>query len=100
YLTKPFNPKEFSARIKALLRRQAQPKGIQHFENGAIIAEKYQIISLIGEGGVGLVYKAHHKFLDKLVALKLLRGEYASDPIVISRFRREAKAADSLDHPN
>lgn len=100
YLTKPFNPKEFSARIKALLRRQIQPKGIQHFENGAIVAEKYQIISLIGEGGVGLVYKAHHKFLDKLVALKLLRSEYASDPIVISRFRREAKAADSLRHAN
>ncbi len=100
YLTKPFNPKEFSARIKALLRRQLQPRGIQHFENGAIIADKYQIISLIGEGGVGMVYKAHHKFLDKLVALKLLRGEYASDQVVVSRFRREAQAVDSLKHPN
>lgn len=100
YLTKPFNPKEFSARIKALLRRSSQPKGIQHFENGALVAEKYQIISLIGEGGVGVVYKAHHKFLNKLVALKLLRPEYASDQIVVSRFRREAQAADSLKHPN
>ena len=100
YLTKPFNPKEFSARIKALLRRSSQAKGIQHFENGAIVAEKYQIISLIGEGGVGVVYKAHHKFLNKLVALKLLRPEYASDQIVVSRFRREAQAADSLKHPN
>lgn len=100
YLTKPFNPKEFSMRIKALLRRQGQPKGLVHFDNGAIIADKYQIISLIGEGGVGVVYKAHHKFLDKLVAIKLLRPEYASDAVVVSRFRREAQAADSLKHPN
>ncbi len=100
YLTKPFNPKEFSMRIKALLRRQQQSKGLLHFENGSLIAEKYQIISLIGEGGVGVVYKAHHKFLDKLVALKLLRAEYASDQVVVARFRREAQAVDSLKHPN
>ena len=59
-----------------------------------------EILELIGRGGMGLVYKARQRRLDRLVALKVLHTELASDPAFSERFLREAQALAKLSHPN
>ncbi len=59
-----------------------------------------EILELIGKGGMGAVYKARQKQLDRIVALKILPPDIGSDPAFAERFAREAKALAKLNHPN
>ena len=59
----------------------------------------YQIIKLIGQGGMGAVYEALQKKIGRRVALKLLLPEYANNPTVIERFFNEARAVNAISHP-
>jgi serine/threonine protein kinase len=66
---------------------------------GRIINGRYQILKKLGEGGMGTVYLAEQISMARKVALKVLQGNYANDEEFISRFRREARLAASLNHP-
>ena len=67
---------------------------------GTLLASRYVIEAVIGEGGMATVYRAKHKMVDRIVAVKIMNPMLASDPIVRERFRREAKSAQKLAHPN
>jgi len=67
---------------------------------GTVLDDAYEIQSIIGQGGVGIVYRARHKLMDRIVAIKMLQSQMASDSTSVKRFQHEAKAASRLDHPN
>src|SRR6266576_3449285 len=67
---------------------------------GKFIKGRYKVLSKLGQGGMGTVYLAEQISVGRKVALKLLQGNYASNDEFISRFRREARLAASLNHRN
>jgi serine/threonine-protein kinase len=69
-------------------------------EIGTILGGRYQLVELLGQGGMATIFRALDTQLGRDVAVKLLRPEYLRDPDFSSRFRQEAQAAASLTHPN
>ncbi len=65
-----------------------------------LLGRRYRILSRVGEGGMAEVYRARDSVLNRIVAIKVLRPQFASDEEFVERFRREAQAAASLSHPN
>ena len=67
---------------------------------GEVLGGRYRILSFIGSGGMGRVYRGEHTLLERPVAVKVLAPEYARDQTMWDRFRREALAAGRIAHPN
>jgi serine/threonine-protein kinase len=67
---------------------------------GQVVADRYRVVSLLGSGGMGVVYKVEHVHIGKIMAMKFLSGRLAADSQVVKRFRREAKVVSLLLHPN
>lgn len=67
---------------------------------GTIFAERYEILSVLGAGTSGVVYKARHRYMQKLVAIKVMHLDLISDLSLLKRFRLEAAAASALSHRN
>lgn len=67
---------------------------------GTVLAGKYEMLELLGEGGAGLVYKARHEDLNKIVAVKVLISQLAVKQEVLKRFKQEARVCSQLTHSN
>ena len=67
---------------------------------GSLLAGRYEITAPIATGGMGEVWKARDRVLDRVVAAKVLRSEYTGDPSFLARFRNEARHTAALTHPN
>src|SRR5579872_939704 len=67
---------------------------------GDVLGGRYEILDLLGEGGMGAVYKARDRELDRFVALKLIRPELATDPAILTRFKQELLLAHQVTHRN
>ncbi len=67
---------------------------------GTKIAGRYTVMSVVGRGGMGVVYKAKHDLMDRLVAIKMLHSHLVSDAEALKRFHREAKAVSRVQHPH
>src|SRR5512144_2134427 len=67
---------------------------------GEVVAGRYELVELVGTGGMSSVYKAHDRLLERNVALKVLHPHYGDDEEYVERFRREARAVAQLSHPN
>lgn len=67
---------------------------------GTTVAGRYKVIKLLGEGGMGQVYLAEHSAIEKRIALKVLRAEYAHKGDIVTRFQQEAISASRIKHPN
>lgn len=65
-----------------------------------VLAGRYELLDVLGRGGMGVVYRANDSVLDRTVAVKVLPLDRADDPAVVARFQREALAAAALSHPN
>jgi serine/threonine protein kinase len=61
---------------------------------------RYRVVELLGEGGMGAVYRAEHRVMKRAVAIKVINGRLLDSPSAIERFRREVEAAARLSHPN
>src|SRR4051794_15308868 len=67
---------------------------------GRVIADRYEVLGVIGRGGMGSIYEVRHLKLRRTFALKRLSDALAVDPLMLARFRREADVVASLRHPN
>jgi len=84
------------------------PKATTHPEDeaspqttgGALVGDRYELLAMLGAGGMGNVYRARDLELDEMIALKVLKPEVAGAPGAIDRFRREVKLARRVTHPN
>ncbi len=81
-----------------------KPQGFQNpapvLEEHSVLAQRYQIVKTLGEGGMGSVYKATDLELDRMVALKVIRPELARDPAIIDRFKQELLLSQRVTHRN
>jgi len=75
-------------------------RALSALTQGSVIAGRYEVLSQLGKGGMGMVYKAHDRMLDEPVAIKVLRAEFANTGEMAKRFRQEIKLARKVSHRN
>jgi len=86
--------------LPPLASRYTRPQRPATLEPGVVLGGRYEILKLLGEGGMGAVYKAQDRELDRPVALKLIRAEMASSPSILARFKQELLLSRQVTHKN
>ena len=83
-------------------RRSPPPEGANTIllQIGTLLGSRYEILELLGEGGMGAVYKAADREVDRIVALKVIRPEMASNPEILARFKQELLLSSQVTHRN
>ncbi|HEX4488755.1 MAG TPA: tetratricopeptide repeat protein [Terriglobales bacterium] len=76
------------------------PSDENFFKNGMVLAGRYEILDILGEGGMGAVYKAKDKELNRTVALKVIRPELARNTAIVDRFKQELRLSHQVTHKN
>src|SRR4051794_32269464 len=78
----------------------ASPAQSRTLAAGTLLAGRYDIVQLLGQGGMGTVYKARDVELDRLVAIKVIRADLANEPRTLARFKQELILARQITHKN
>ena len=98
------SPKDAQELVRELVRHKKltkfQAEEIYRGQGKSLTLGNYVLMEKIGEGGMGQVFKARHRRMDRIVAVKLLPAPMTRDKAAIARFEREVKAAAKLRHPN
>jgi tetratricopeptide (TPR) repeat protein/predicted Ser/Thr protein kinase len=81
-------------------RQSSAAPNRDHLQPGDVLGSRYEIWSVLGEGGMGTVYKALDREVDHLVALKLIRPDMAANPVILTRFKQELLTARQVTHRN
>ncbi len=101
---RPIGGEENSAAlIKKALQKEAEKATVEIASTDPLVGKVIggcRIISVLGEGGMGVVYKAEDISLSRVVALKILPSRVTKKPVLVERFKREARAAAQVEHPN
>jgi serine/threonine-protein kinase len=93
-------PVNFCPGCGANLRGEGATRVVASPLIGTVIADRYRLLSLLGEGGMGAVYKAEHVRMGKALAVKILRGDFAREAGAVQRFVDEAQIVSRLSHPH
>src|ERR1700678_877366 len=92
-------PSSSSSSFKPIRSRTAEAS-IPLLQTGEVLGGRYEILQMLGEGGMGAVYKARDRELDRFVALKLIRRELSSNPAIVARFKQELLLSHQVTHKN
>ena len=87
------------ARPRRCVRHRRRPTA-EYIPEGLVEHPRYRIVRLLGKGGMGSVYEAEHRLMQRRVALKVINDRYFAAPDIAARFRREVRAAARLSHRN
>jgi eukaryotic-like serine/threonine-protein kinase len=97
----PHEPLPLARRlVKERTLTEYQARCLLHGRSEGLVVGRYVILDLIGKGGMGRVYKARHRLMGRLVALKVIAGQHLARPGAVDRFLREMRLIGRLDHPN
>jgi urea transport system substrate-binding protein len=90
----------FQSALKSLGRKDSQKAESLQVPPALQNHARYQVVGVLGSGGMGTVFKAEHRWLDRPVVIKIIHPELVRDPELVQRFQREARLAAKLSHPN